>query len=146
MKTTLPPRSGLHKFVSPGDFLDCYAVQSSLGLRQAANELMSFPWWVRGLMSMRNILVAPFGLTTETDDSVDKVGLFPIESETEDEIVAGFNDKHLNFRLGIGRDGDQIYLATWVHPHNFGGRLYLGLVMPFHVIIIRSSLKRIRDR
>ena len=146
MKTTLPPHSHLHALFNPGDFLDCYAVNSTLELRHAANELMSFPWWVRGLMILRNALVRPFGLTTETDETVDKVGLFPIESESATEIVVGFDDKHLNFRLGIGRDGEQIYLATWVQPHNVGGRLYLGLVMPFHVIIIRSSLKRIRDR
>lgn len=37
----------------------------------------------------------------------------------------------------------RVYLAMWVHPHNIGGRLYLRLIMPFHVAISRDALTRV---
>ncbi|MEM1300886.1 MAG: DUF2867 domain-containing protein, partial [Pseudomonadota bacterium] len=75
--------------------------------------------------------------------SENKLGLFPVEIETGDEIIAGFNDKHLDFRVSImARDGG-VYLATWVHTHNFGGRLYLATIMPFHILIARNALARV---
>jgi hypothetical protein len=34
-------------------------------------------------------------------------------------------------------------MATWVHRNNLLGRLYLLAVMPFHVLIVRDSMRRI---
>ena len=39
-----------------------------------------------------------------------------------------------------GARGDRISLATWVHTHNRLGRAYLKLILPFHVLIVRSRL------
>jgi hypothetical protein len=36
-----------------------------------------------------------------------------------------------------------VYLATWVHTHNIGGRLYLAAILPFHVLIARNALGRV---
>ena len=58
-------------------------------------------------------------------------------------ILAGFDDKHLNFRISIMAKTGKIYFATWVSPHNIGGELYLKAVMPFHVLICRNALKRV---
>lgn len=138
----MPQESQLHGFVKAGDFLDCYVTASDRAVREAAELAMKFPWWVRALLSLRNLLVRPFGLSTDGPEVADKIGLFPVQSETESEIIAGFNDKHLNFRLAILAQSGQIFLATWVHPHNVGGRLYLGVVLPFHVIIIRNALAK----
>src|SRR5436309_10065713 len=47
-------------------------------------------------------LVAPFGLKTSAPDQPgtrDIIGLFPVVDQTPDRLVAGFNDKHLDFRL-----------------------------------------------
>jgi len=73
----------------------------------------------------------------------DNVGIFPVETETDDELIAGFNDKHLNFRVSVISKGGRVYLATWVHPHNIAGRLYLKTIMPFHVAISRNALARV---
>ena len=82
-------------------------------------------------------------MSQDGPDAADKLGPFPVELETETELVAGFNDKHLDFRVSVmSRDG-QVSLATWVHPHNFGGRLYLALIMPFHIMIARNALARV---
>ena len=90
-------------------------------------------------------MTTPFGLSNDGPDAVDKVGVFPVELETEEELIAGFDDKHLDFRVSvISRDGN-VYLATWVHRHNLGGRIYLAVIMPFHVMIARNGLARVRQ-
>lgn len=64
-------------------------------------------------------------------------------SETADEIVAGFNDWPLDFRISMRAENERAYLATWVHPHNAVGRIYLVTVMPFHILIIRNAMHRV---
>jgi len=142
-RTTLPIKSRLHVRATNRDFLDCYAVQSGRSVRSAADIIFDYPLWTRALLTLRNAIVAPLGLSTESPDEATKIGIFPIESETAEEIVLGFNDKHLDFRISVLSEEGQIFLATWVHTHNIGGRLYLGAVMPFHVLIIRDALRRV---
>ena len=79
-------------------------------------------------------------------DAQDKVGIFPVESENDHELIAGFNDRHLDFRVSVVSREGQVFLATWVHPHNLGGRLYLRTILPFHVMIVRNALARVRAR
>ena len=143
--TPLDPQSALHERVAPGDFLDCYTVRSNMPPRPAAEIIAKFPGWVRFLVALRGLIVAPFGLKTKGPRNVDKVGEFPVESETPEEVIAGFNDRHLDFRISVtSRDG-QVSLATWVRRHNLGGRLYLALIMPFHILVVRNALARLAD-
>ncbi|MCG8696347.1 MAG: DUF2867 domain-containing protein [Minwuiales bacterium] len=37
-----------------------------------------------------------------------------------------------------------VFLATRVHPHNIAGRLYLRTILPFHILIARDALARVR--
>ncbi|QBY02749.1 DUF2867 domain-containing protein [Rhodophyticola sp. CCM32] len=141
--TTLPPDSVLHTRRVPGDFLDCYVVSACATPRHAASIITRFPGWARGLLLIRRVMTAPFGLDNDGPPATDRVGIFPVERETEHEIIAGFDDKHLNFRISVlARDG-RIYLATWVAPHNLGGRIYLAMIMPFHILIVRNGLSRV---
>lgn len=112
--------------------------------RQAALVITSFPRWAQFLLSIRRVVTAPFGLSNDGPESDDKVGIFPVESETNHELVAGFNDKHLNFRVSVISQHGQVFLATWVHTHNLGGRLYLKAILPFHILIAREALARVR--
>jgi len=91
----------------------------------------------------RRIVTAPFGLSNDGPSASDKIGIFPVESETEHELIAGFNDKHLDFRVSVLSQQGHVYLATWVHPHNFGGKFYLKAIMPFHIMISRNALARV---
>lgn len=139
----LPAKSRLHTLATTRDFLDCYAVPSKRSPRSAGEIIFDYPMWTRALLKMRNLIVAPFGLTTEETAAADKIGVFPVESESPDELIIGFNDKHLDFRISILAEREEIFLATWVRTHNMGGRLYLGMVMPFHVLIIRDAMRRL---
>ena len=73
----------------------------------------------------------------------DRIGIFPVKQETENELIAGFDDKHLNFRVSVLSNQGQISLATWVAPHNMGGKIYLAVIMPFHIAIARNALARV---
>ncbi|MFM7446888.1 MAG: DUF2867 domain-containing protein, partial [Tabrizicola sp.] len=123
---TLPRASSLWSLHQPGDFLDCYSVPSTLTPRQAAERGLALPGWADALLRLRNTLVRPFGLKTGEPDKP----IFPTCLETDDELVLGTDDKHLNFRIGVIRNGGRIYMSTWVHPHNLWGRGYLAAVMP----------------
>jgi len=141
--TRLPVFSGLHRHLNKGDFLDCYAVKSSLGPRAAAQIVTAFPRWARGLLVIRRIITTPFGLSNDGPAAADKLGPFPVESENKQELIAGFNDKHLDFRISVISADGRVYLSTWVKPHHWGGRLYLDAIMPLHILIARSGLKRV---
>jgi len=139
----LIPESALHARILPGDFLDCYSVKATASPRDAARIITTFPKWARFLLLIRRAVTAPFGLENDAPDSGDHVGIFPVESETQTELIAGFNDKHLNFRVSVTSDQGRVSLATWVHPHNFGGKLYLRAILPFHILIARNALARV---
>jgi len=141
--TKLPTDSVLHDRISSTDFIDCYVVESTLPSREAAEIIVQFPGWARILLNVRKVVTAPFGLLNDGPPSEDKVGPFPVELDTEKELVAGFDDKHLNFRVSVISQAGKVYLATWVHPHNIGGRLYLFGIFPFHIMIARDALKRV---
>lgn len=139
----LPARSGLHDRIAPTDFLDCYSVASELSPRRAAEIITDFPGWARILLLIRKALTAPFGLSNDGPAAIDKVGFFPVESETSRELIAGFNDKHLDFCVSVMSQSGRVFLATWVHPHSFGGHFYLWTIMPFHILISRNALARV---
>lgn len=142
-KTPLPCISALHERRKPGDFLDCYSVPATMSARDAAHVITDFPYWARFLLVIRRIVTAPFGLDNDGPEAADRVGIFPVESETATELIAGFDDKHLDFRISVLSHDAKISLATWVAPHNFGGRAYLTAIMPFHIAIARNALARV---
>ena len=142
---SLPINSALRRYIKQGDFIDCYAIESNLPPRQAAEIITNFPVWGRLLVKIRNAMTAPFGLLKEGPPSADRVGFFPLELDTDQEVIAGFNDSHLNFRVSIMALDGQIYLSTWVHPHNQLGKYYLKTILPFHNLIVRNALRRVHQ-
>ena len=135
-------------------FIDAYRVAidgTALDARKAAVKMFArAPRWVEALISLRNMMVAPFGLKTSGEAepaSRGMVGLFPVVSETPQRLVAGFNDHHLDFRVVIdvapaGR-GQEVTTTTLVLTHNWLGRTYLALILPFHRLIVRAMLRRV---
>ena len=142
-RTALISDSELHGYVKEGDFLDCYSAPAALPARKAAEIIVDFPSWAQVLLRIRRLVTTPFGLSNEGPEADDKLGPFPVELDSEGEVIAGFDDKHLNFRVSVTSQNGRVALATWVRPHNFGGRLYLALIMPFHIAIARNAMARV---
>ncbi len=141
--SNMPAESLLWSRIEDGDFVDCYSVRADASPRHAAEVITAFPGWAKFLLMIRKVITAPFGLDNDGPDVADKVGIFPVETETSDELIAGFNDRHLNFRVSVQSREGRVFLATWVHPHNWGGRLYLAAILPFHILIVRNALARL---
>jgi len=144
----LPAASSLWAAVKPGDFIDGYAVHSPLSPRDAADIGLSMPGWASALLALRNRIVRPLGLKTESSAAGHGNGegngaIFPVTHEDAEEIILGTDDSHLNFRICIRRENGRIHMATWVHRNNWLGRVYLLAVMPFHVLIVRDAMRRI---
>jgi len=145
IKTELPLHSMLHDYVQSGDFLDCYACESSLDVDTAAARAMAFPAWANWLLRLRNIAVVPFGLTAAVPQTAsgETIGHFPLVQRNDNELILGFDDKHLNFRISVLTDGARAYSATWVHRNNRMGHIYLAAIMPFHKAIMRTAVRQI---
>jgi hypothetical protein len=135
-------------------FMDAYQLDvdgHSLDARQAAMRMMArAPRWVDALLVLRNIMVAPFGLKTSGEDRRaprDILGIFPVVSETPERLVAGFNDRHLDFRVvvDVATSGQRqsITATTLVLTHNRLGRTYLAIIMPFHRLVVRAMLQQV---
>ena len=144
--TQLPTGSLLHARVSGTDFLDCYAVPSKLSPRRAAEVITDFPGWAKFLLVIRRIMTTPFGLSNDGPGAENSIGIFPVESESPKELIAGFNDRHLDFRISIMQQDGRVFLATWVHPNNIGGWIYLKAILPFHILIARNGLTRVANQ
>ena len=123
----------------------------TLDARQAAERMMArAPRWIDALLTLRNILVAPFGLKTSGAGAAtapDMIGIFPVLSQTPDRLVAGFNDSHLDFRVVVDvathAAGQQVTATTLVKTHNWLGRTYLAIILPFHRLVVRTLLRQV---
>lgn len=114
-----------------------------MSAREAAEIIVDFPSWARFLLVIRRAVTAPFGLSNDGPTADDKLGPFPVEQDTPEEVIAGFNDKHLDFRVSVFAKDGEVALATWVHPHNVWGRVYLAAILPFHIAIARNGVRRV---
>ena len=148
------PEIDANSVLSGAQFIDAFSVivqGSALDARSAAERMFNrSPRWVLSLLALRDMIVKPFGLTTSKNArhlSGNRVGMFPVISDTPQRIVAGFDDSHLDFRAIVdvaeaGR-GQRVTATTVVLTHNLFGRTYLTLIAPFHRLVVRSALRRL---
>ena len=152
------PVSLPHPLLPAADWADRFTLGLPVGnltAREAARLALEHPpGWVRSLMMLRNVLVAPFGLrgaAEKVKNSDTEIGGFPVISVSDDRVVLGFDDRHLDFRIVIDvrqdrPSGQTLSVMTLVHRNNLFGRLYLATVMPFHKLIVRRMLSGIGER
>ncbi len=150
----IDPDIDAHSVLAGAQFIDAFRMTvegTGLDARTAAERMFGHsPRWVQMLLALRDILVTPFGLTTTKDArhlAGDRVGMFPVISATAHRVVAGFDDRHLDFRgvidvVAAGR-GQQVTATTVVLTHNLLGRTYLAVITPFHRLIVRTMLRQV---
>jgi hypothetical protein len=150
----IKPTVDADALLAGAQFADAFGLDidgRTLDARQAAERMIGrSPRWIDMLVTLRNILVAPFGLKTSgagTTTPRDMIGIFPVISQTPDRLVAGFNDKHLDFRVVVDvaatGHGQQITATTLVLTHNWLGRTYLAIILPFHRLVVRTMLAQV---
>ncbi|HXQ14842.1 MAG TPA: DUF2867 domain-containing protein [Caulobacteraceae bacterium] len=115
------------------------------------------PRWAARLMAIRNRAVRLVGLKdvgalaerVERPAAAyqigDRLGIFTLMASTDDEIVLGIDDRHLDVRVSVlkfVRGGAARYaLSTAVRTHNLLGRLYMIPVGRIHPIIVRALMR-----
>ena len=143
---TIPEKSTVANEFGKIDYFDTYRIIKATNdsIEKITDEMFKLPKWVKCLMNIRDSIVGIFGLKTSKEIQKEQTVNFPIIAKSENEIVSGANDKHLNYRVSVlvDRENSFIYLTTLVHFNNFGGRLYFLPVKPFHKIIVKSMLKQ----
>ena len=150
------PAVDTNALLAGAQFADAFCIEvgaRDLDARRAAERMMARqPRWAEALLSLRNLLVAPLGLKTSgAGPGVprDMIGIFPVVSQTPDRLVAGFNDRHLDFRVVVDvtapGDSRRVTATTVVKTHNRLGRIYLAVIMPFHRLIVPALLRQVAD-
>ncbi len=106
------------------------------------------PLWMKLLLVVRNKVACLAGLDAPAASEIlrveikdryavgEKIGVWPIFSLSENEVVSGRNNKHMDFRLSVLKipdgDGMSVVVTTICTVHNISGKLYLFFIVPFH--------------
>ena len=106
------------------------------------------------------MIVKPFGLKTDSINDFgnnhvipamsvmkgDKLGLFEVIERNDEEVVMFLSDKHLDVCLAIMltqfNNQYELTISTAVQFNNALGHIYFFAIKPFHILIVRSMLKR----
>lgn len=165
----VPAGSAIAARLAGASFHDCYALEVPGPARPALAYFLeaarSSPAWVERLMALRNRLVRLVGLKdlgglggidpARSPDSYrpgDRVGIFTMIANGEDEALLGDDDRHLRVVLSVHRQAvaggaaQRVSLTTVVHVHNALGRLYMLPVAPLHRRIAPAVLGRLVAR
>ena len=126
----------------------------------------SDPKWIEKLFSIRNKIVKSFGLKVSENilnrkqlienfkcEVNEQIGLFKVFQKTENEVILGEDDKHLDFRVSLLLENEnannnrkQLTISTCVKFNNQFGKLYFIPVKPFHRMIVPTMLKGIMNQ
>ena len=114
------------------------------------------PGWLKWLLVARTKIVSILGIKGPTSAQLnsieikkryvvgEKMALFTLISQDHNEIVAGGDDKHLEFRVSVLKLSEggvtKIVLTTVVTPHNFFGKAYLFFIVPFHKLGVKTIM------
>jgi hypothetical protein len=160
----VPPVSRIARELAGADFFDCHEILLAHDGRPALEIYLEViartPSWVNFLMASRNRIASLLGLKDVghlggLDNAKpasaylvgDRVGIFSLLFVTDDEAILGEFDMHLDVKVSIcrlRREGrESVAVTTVVHIHNFLGRTYMLLVLPFHRFIVPVVLGRV---
>ncbi|AIO30689.1 hypothetical protein DM39_6724 [Burkholderia cenocepacia] len=155
-RVSLPANSRLSRSYDRADFADAFSVALPA---TACNDAASLarhvfagqPGWIALLQRVRDLAVWPLGLkgTVELKAAKgDRISIFRVFERHDDEIILGEDDRHLDFRVSVlvqpASDGlpRRLTVTTVVFYNRPLGRAYLGVIAPFHRLVVRASLDR----
>lgn len=163
------PETSILKADKPGfDYVDSFACEFTdsnqrVGAREVGKAFFSSgPKWIDKLFALRNRIVRRLGLKTSGDlinrqellrqfqcEPGEQLGLFKVFHKSDNEVVMGEDDRHLDFRVSLSIHGTfnkTLTITTTVKFRNWFGRLYFLPVRPFHKLIVPTMLKGIVEK
>ncbi len=135
------------------NFTDTFSTTNHLNDIEEITNLVfnTTPKWVNALFTIRNKIVGIFGLKTKVPEDYNEnfeiggyVKFFKIFSISDNEVILGADDSHLNFRALISDDKSASYnikVITLVEYNNLKGKIYMSVIKPFHRQIVRRMVK-----
>jgi hypothetical protein len=157
----VPSGSALSRdLIASADFRDCYRAplpRPELGIVEIFFALFGHtPLWMKLLLIVRNAVARLFGLEVPAVSEImkpavrneyrvgEKIGPWPIFFIGDNEIVAGRDNKHMDFRLSVLKavEGDamSVVVSTICSVHNVFGKIYLFFIVPFHRHGVRTLM------
>lgn len=149
------------------DYQDSYSAnlptkEPSLTIEEVGRGFFSTaPSWLKKLFMLRNKLVKFIGLKVgkEAEDREamlaaynfevgEAFGLFKVFQKSDNALIIGADDKHLDFRVSLlidrsATEKEKLTITTTVYFHNWTGRLYFIPVKPFHSLAVPAMLRSI---
>lgn len=151
IKTGIPNSSLYAEYIDSVDYFDAFKMDlkdETLSAELIYKGMFStVPEWVEYLMKIRNKVVSLFGLKSVKGDSDlefkvgNRAGMFHIYFISENEVIAGEDDRHLNFRVSVLKGSKKVTVTTLVKYHNWFGKFYMTLIKPFHRWIVQIMMK-----
>jgi hypothetical protein len=154
----IPSTSMIFKESDAYDYIDSYChplIRKDVESWELVSAFfLSAPKWVDSLMVLRNKLVSFVGLKVGLDNPVlvgpqytkgQNIGVFQIQEISEDEVVLGQNDKHLDFKTSLlitHEANDELVVSTVVRINNMFGKFYFYVVKPIHRVLVPIMIKR----
>ena len=162
IKTTVPHDSLLQTSLADADFYDAYEAPlndpalspTEIFLRASR----ATPRWVSVAMTLRNGIVHRLGLKDvgtmrasagKSADAYrvgDRLGIFSIFGKTENELLLGIDDRHLDVRVSLMKSKQnglsRYVVSTVVHIHNRLGHIYMAPVGRIHPLVVRAMMRR----
>lgn len=133
-----------------GDRFEVLTTRAFASPKDAVDILFSRkpPFWVRALNTTRNKVVGLIGLKNgEISVDQEKAGGFPITHQSDEAVVFGFDDWHLDFRVVVETrpvdGGTLVAVSTLVQRKHWFGYLYIFTITPFHKLIVQNILKQV---
>src|SRR5215469_17286069 len=163
VESDVPRNSALGKeLIERADFRDAYRAPLSRSDLDVVDIFFGIfgqrPGWMNLMLVARNKVVGLAGLEVPTTSEImnmekrdryfvgEKIGTWPIFFLGSDELVAGRDNKHMDFRISIMKvqDGFRpgVVVSTLCMVHNKFGQYYLSSIIPFH----RFGLRRLMAR
>jgi hypothetical protein len=160
-KVDLPTETLIARVFPHIDYADAYSVRLPAGVPNNLDTVVraalgTAPRWVTRLMQLRDWIVGMIGLKTSSRSPQrdlgrgalhvgDSLGIFKVFDRSEDELLLGEDDRHLDFRVSVlvRNDGsdDWAIVSTVVRFNNWLGRAYFLPVRPFHRLIVPAMLR-----
>ncbi|MFS4483417.1 DUF2867 domain-containing protein [Hyunsoonleella sp. 2307UL5-6] len=149
-----PDTFGIKQALSKIDFTDTFSTTNHKDSLVTIAHLIfgTMPKRVMFLMRLRNALVKVFGLKTDMDKSFKSdfrsggnIGFIKVFSVEDNEVLIGADDKHLNFRVSVFNSKESQYnikVTTLVEYKNTFGKIYMALIKPFHILIVKYMVKQ----
>jgi len=164
-RTQIPESSQLSKSKIAFNYTDCFEGIISTNHNPDITEitklfLLSGPKWADNLMVIRDKVVGIFGLKTSDQltnqqqildnakfEPGEQLGIFKLQSKSNNEAILGEEDKHLNFKVSVLVEPSsefnkkRLSISTAVKFNNLFGRFYFLPVKPIHRLIVKATLK-----